>query len=461
LSAHSKLEKILAILCVLARLAVCCYRAVHQSIIVDEATTYNRFVSGPWLKLFGRYDANNHILSSIMIKLSVTLGGLSPFMLRLPSLIAGFFLAVGVFWLLKRIEFWPLRWAAFALVCLHPLLLDFSIAARGYSLSLAFFVWALYFCMERRYLAAGLLLGLSFAANVAILFPVLALITAVALLDRHPKPLLSLALPAIVLAALITGPSLRRAHKDDFYTGYPDFRSAVASLASTSLHARADRDGILGDRNAAERIGVLALPIFLLLVGGASLFARQLLPFLTLVIAILGLIVAHWLYHLNYPSDRTCLYFVILAAVAWAVAGDVFKSRWVQAIWLLPAILLAIQFCTQLQMQYFQFWRVETDDKLIAGLIQQACAGKPENSMTLSASWMHQPTLEFYRRYLHISALKPVERFDPTPLTGFDFYLLSWGDVERAKQANLHTIFADPDTEVILATSSATSREGN
>jgi len=460
-STRYRLESIFAILCALARLAVCCYRAVHQSIIVDEATTYNRFVSGPWLKLFGRYDANNHILSSIMVKLSVTLGGLSPFKLRLPSLIAGFFLTVGVFWLLRRIEFWPLRWAAFALVCLHPLLLDFSIAARGYSLSLAFFVWALYFYMERRYLAAGFLLGLSFASNVAILFPVLALITATALLDRQLKPLLSLALPAIFLAALITGPSLRRAHRDDFYTGYPDFRTAVASLASTSLHARADRDGILGDRNTAERIGVLTLPVFLLLVGSASLFARQLLPFLTLVITIFGLILAHWWFHVNYPSDRTCLYFVILAAVAWAIAGDVFKSRWVQAVWLLPAILLAIQFCTQLQMQYFQFWRVETDDKLIAGLIQQACAGKPDNSVTLGVSWKHQPTLEFYRRSLPIPALKPVERFDPIPLTGFDFYVLSWGDVDRAREANLRTVFADPYAEVILATSAAASREGN
>jgi hypothetical protein len=459
-----KLENTLAIACALARFGVCCYRAVHQSIVVDEATTYNKFISGSWRKLFGRYDANNHILSSIMVKLSVTLGGLSPFTLRLPSLIAGFFLTLGVFWLLKRIESWPLRWAAFAVVCLHPLIFDFSIAARGYSLSLAFFVWGLYFCMERRYLIAGILLGLSFAANLAILFPILALLLVITILERQMKPLLNLAVPALLLGALITGPSLRRAHKDDFYTGYPDLRTSIASLASTSLHARADRDGILGDRSTAEHIGVIALPIFLLLVGGAAFFTedrRQLIPFLTLTITIVGLILAARLLHVNYPSDRTCLYFIILAAVAWAVAGDVFKSRLVQAVWLVPAVLLLIQFSTQLQMQYFQFWRVETDDKIIAGLIQEASADKPENSMTLSATWMHQPTLEFYRRYLHIAALKPVERFDPTPLTGFDFYVLSWGDVDRAKQIGLRTIFADPDTEVILATSSSTSHEGN
>ena len=460
------LENILAIACALARLALCCYRAAHQAIIVDEATTYNKFVSGPWRKLFGRYDANNHILISIMVKSSVFLTGLSPFKLRLPSLIAGFFLTLGVFWLLKRVESWPLRWAAFALICLHPLLLDFSIAARGYSLSLAFFAWGLYFCIERRYLLAGVLLGLSFAANVAILFPILALLLVVTCLERNIKPLLNLILPALLLGALITGPSLRRAHKDDFYTGYPEFRTAVASLASTSLHARADRDGILGDRNIAERGGVIALPVFLLLVGGASFFAkdrRQLIPFLTLAITIVGLIVARWLLDLNYPSDRTCLYFVILAAVAWAVAGDVFKSRTLQFIWLLPPILLAIQFSTQLQMQYFQFWRVETDDAKIAGLIQQACLGKPDDSLTLSSSWMHQPSMEFYRRYLHISALKPVERFDPTPLTGFDFYVLSWGDFNRAQQAPLRTIFTNPDLEVMLAApiSSAMPRAGN
>src|SRR5580658_2980861 len=112
--ARFRFESIFAVVCALARFAVCCYRAVHQAVVVDEATTYNKFISGPWRQLFGRYDANNHILSSIMVKLSVSLGGLSPFKLRLPSLIAGFFLVLGAFWLLRRVDSSPLRWAAFA-----------------------------------------------------------------------------------------------------------------------------------------------------------------------------------------------------------------------------------------------------------------------------------------------------------------------------------------------------------
>jgi hypothetical protein len=454
LSERTRREDVLAIACALIRFAVCCYRAAHQAIIVDEATTYNKFVSGPWRQLFGRYDANNHILSSILIKLTVTIGGLSEFKLRLPSLIAGFFLTLGVFWCLKQVESWTIRWAAFALICVCPMLLDFSIAARGYGLSLAFFVWALYFSFERRYLLAGFLLGLSIAANLGILFPVLALFVVVILLERRLKPLLNLVVPALLLGALINGPSLRRAHREDFYIGYPELRAAVTSFVFTSLHARPESDGILGDRIAAERIGKFGLPLLLTLFTGASALIkdrRKLIPLLTLAITLLGLMLAHRLFGLNYPADRTCLYFILLTAIAWAIAGDVFKNRFVRAAWLLPAVLLLMQFSTQLQMQYFQFWRVEAQDKLIAGLIQKASAGKPENSMAISASWMHQPSLEFYRRYLHITALKPVERLDPAPLTGFDFYVLSWGDVDRANETTLRTVFDDPEIQVRLA----------
>lgn len=465
MSSPYRLESILAIACALARLAVCSWRAVHQAIIVDEATTYLKFVSGPWRQLFGRYDANNHTLSSIMIKLTVTLGGLSPFTLRLPSLIAGFFLVLGTFWLLRRIDSWPIRWGAFAVVCLCPMLLDFSILARGYSLSLAFFVWALYFCLERRNLIAGILLGLSIAANLAIIFPSIALLVTVVILDRRIKPLLNLAVPAIVLATVITYPSLRRAHREDFYIGYPDLRHAATSFVATTLYARPEKTGILGERGyAIVDIVIFGIPLFLILLAGTAFRVRdrrQLFPFLTLAITLFGLLLARWLFGLNYPADRTCLYIIILGAVSWAIAADTFKNRFVQALWLLPLLLLMVQFSTQLTTRYFEFWRVEADDNVIAGLIQRATAGKPQNSMALSSSWMHQPTMEFYRRYLHISALKPVERGDPAPLTGFDFYVLSWGDVDRAREANLPIVFDDRDIQVILATSAAASRADN
>jgi hypothetical protein len=447
-------ENVLAVSCALVRFAVCCYRAAHQSIIIDEATTYNQFVSGPWSQIFGRYDANNHTLSTILIKLTTEIAGLSEFWVRFASLVAGLFLTLGVFWILRQVQSRAIRWAAFALVCLHPMLLDFSIAARGYGLSLAFFVWALYFCLERRYLLAGILLGLSIASNLTILFPTLALLAAVMLLERKEKPVLNLAVPAFLLAALLAGPSLISAHREDFYTGYTELRPAVISFVTTSLHARVDRAGILGTRGIVEHLAMYLVPFSLLLLAAGSLAMkdrRKLLPFLTLVITMLGLVLAHWWFDLKYPADRTCLYFVILVTLAWAFAADAFRSRAIQTLWLLPLIVLTLQFSTQLQTGYFQFWRPQMDDKLIATLIRQASAGKPDGSLTISSSWIHQPSLEFYRHDLRIAALQPVERIEPAPLTGFDFYVLSFGDVDRARLAGLRTVFSDPSVGVILA----------
>ena len=438
-------ENILAIVCALLRFAVCCYRAANQAVIIDEATTYNQFVSGPWRKLFGRYDANNHLLSSILIKASVTYGHLSPFMLRLPSLLAGLALALGVFWLLKCVESRLFRWAAFILFCLYPLILDFSIAARGYSLSLAFLVWGLYFAWEKRYVLAGVLLGLAIASNLAIVFPALALLFVFAVRDK--KAVLYLAVPALLIGGLLNYPSLRRAHRGDFYTGYPELHTAVTSFVYTSLHA--GRDGILGERDIADRIAVFGLPVFGIAL--ALLGVKNRLPFFILAITFIGLVLARMLFGVNYPADRTCLYFAILGILAWAMAADAIDNCFGQALWLLPAILVAIQFCTQLQTHYFEFWQNQADDGRIAQLIQQASAGKPDNSLAVSSTWIQQPSLEFYRRCFHISALKPVQRLEPTPLTGFDFYVLSWGDLERVKQTNLKIVFADPDVEVILA----------
>ena len=125
-------EQLLAIAFALARTAVCAWRAAHQSIAHDEAISYLRFIYGPWSSLWSRYDAANHVLYSFLAKVSVTVFGLSELTLRLPSVLAGFFFMWGIFRVLESCESRRIRWIAYIGIGLHPLLMDFSIAARGY-----------------------------------------------------------------------------------------------------------------------------------------------------------------------------------------------------------------------------------------------------------------------------------------------------------------------------------------
>jgi hypothetical protein len=442
-------ESILAALCALLRFAVCCYRGVHQAVTVDEATTYNEFASGTWLKLFGRYDANNHLLNSILIKVTVGSSHVSPFTLRLPSLLAGLALTLGMFALLRNVESRAFRWSAFALFCLHPLLFDFSIAARGYSLSLAFFAWGLYFAWERRYLVAGVLLGLAVTANITIVFPVLALFVIVLGFER--RAFLPLVLPALFIGFSLNYPSLSTARRTDFYIGFSHLRDALVAFVLQSLHA--GRHSLIGEGNHSVLIAICGLPLFAILVALASFRTdnrRKLIPFLILSLTFIGLVAANWLFGVNYPAERTCLYFMILGPLSWAIAGDVLKSRFAQAIWILPALVIVAQFGSQLQTRYFQLWRNDVHDNEIARLIQEASAGKPDNSVTVSTTWLQQPSLEFYRQCWHIKALKPVQRLEPTPLEGFDFYVLSLGDFKYAKGSHRSILLVDKAVPIIL-----------
>src|SRR5436189_1689879 len=79
------------VLLVLALLAMNIYRAWAQPITTDEAFTYNLYVDGPASKIFTYYDANNHVLHTILCRMSVKLFGLSEFTMRIPSLLGGLF----------------------------------------------------------------------------------------------------------------------------------------------------------------------------------------------------------------------------------------------------------------------------------------------------------------------------------------------------------------------------------
>ena len=129
----------------------------------DEAFTYLAFLQGSWHTLYFEFNANNHVLSSILTKLSIGIFGLSEFSLRLVSVLAGFFLMLGIYQVLQVAKTpVAIRWAALLAIGAHPLLMDFSVAARGYSLALACLVWAIAFSMRGSTVLTGLMLGWEF-----------------------------------------------------------------------------------------------------------------------------------------------------------------------------------------------------------------------------------------------------------------------------------------------------------
>ena len=118
-------------------------RACLQSITLDEAMTYRVFVGGPEPHHF-LPSSNNHVLNSLLMRLTTSIFGLSQVSVRLPALAGACVYLASCFFLCRSIfeRSWT-RVAVFACLALNPFLCDFYVAARGHSLAVGFLTCAI------------------------------------------------------------------------------------------------------------------------------------------------------------------------------------------------------------------------------------------------------------------------------------------------------------------------------
>jgi uncharacterized membrane protein len=455
-----KQERAAAIVLALARTGVCAYRAATQSFVGDEAFTFNQFIAGSWRDLYFQYDANNHLLFSILSKLSMAIFGDSEFALRLPSVIAGFFLMLGVWLILESVDSRAVRWVAFAAIGLHPLMLDFSAAARGYSLAMAFLVWALYAGMTQRFRRAALLLGLAVSANFSAAVPALGLLVACFLLGdgasvQRLRRTLGMGVLAAVPVLIVCAGTLRLMRGYFFYAGIPGLLDSIHNLVYDSILA-SPRVGLFGTWAAADLLTFRVLPAILLFLAIGSVFAwrsgkrKELVPAVTFGAAVVGMISAHYLVGMNYPIDRTGLIVMVFFGIVWAFAAGS-ANRLFRTVNLLLGASLALQFATQFHTSYFQIWWYDRSIKEIARDIEKESRDKPPGSVSIGASWIHQSALEYYRVHDRFAALKPVQRREVTSVTGQDFYVLDRQDKNFDAVHNHAVLLSDPYAGVVLA----------
>jgi hypothetical protein len=167
-----------------ALVATTAYRAATQAISHDEGVMFEWFQAGPWSQLFGSPFGNHHPLTVLFSRVAIGIFGLSEFSQRLPSVLG----AVLYFYVVFRICALLLGEGALfllgvAFLSLNPFLLDYLCLARGYSLGLAFFLYAMYRLMvylsatrgaenpNRLLNQAGIAMGLSIGCNVIMIFP--------------------------------------------------------------------------------------------------------------------------------------------------------------------------------------------------------------------------------------------------------------------------------------------------
>jgi Dolichyl-phosphate-mannose-protein mannosyltransferase len=487
--------RIAALVLLSALLATNFYRAATQSIVHDEALSWQFYLSGPVSAIFQTYTANNHFLATILFRLSITLFGDSEFAMRLPTVLAGAWFFWTVFRLCGLIfgDGWLFLLACAALT-LNPILLDFLVAARGYGLAIAGLFWALYQMLvwlhdrdHKRLWKAALGCAIAVAANLTLLMPVFLVATAFCVLllqksetggapglqlptkarqkSKKAKPeaarvparsyssFLHFVVPVVLLAIVfvIVSP-IELARGEDLYTGTAAAMESLRSLVHVSF-AYGNGSGIMP---RVERIWSGIALVFLPLVTLAAMvisviatrLARSPLAVATLFssLAVVGsailLAAAHLLSGIPYPEDRTGIYFVPLATLAALGFARILFERpgFPRCIGVAVALVLAsftIEFAAQWNVSSFWVWRYDADTKRIFEALE--VAPKPPGQVRLGVSWVFEPALNYYREVRKAAWMAPVLR------DGFDgarqFYVVSAPDRDTAALPHLKPIY--------------------
>jgi MFS family permease len=470
-----KALRILAILLLASLFAANVYRARTQSFTADEALTYNNFVSGPWRAVWVEYDANNHVLNTLLARLSVAVFGVSEFTLRLPSLAGGALFLAACFLLCRRLfGDDPLLVISLAALTLNPFLLDFLSAARGYGLALGLFLWAIELLLRtfergpsRAPTLAALALALSVAANLTFAFPgiVVAAVAAGWLArSRRWRALVdSFLLPGLLAAFLLLAIPLSYSEPSRFYVGSPSLKGTLDSMVDPSLsHSHpgpvSPDEPVSLLRNWLRIVTIPFAPIvlaasaaclaWLLWRRGPWTAERRL--FALCASALLGslalLMAAHHFAGLLYPERRTGLYLIPLFWFVVFALVRLVPGRAPQALAALAFSLYAIQFARQWNTKYYLEWLYDARTKEIVRLIDEK-RDRSRPTATVSATWPVAATVDFYRRSRRLDWLQLQPRTGkPQPA---DFQILALDDRERA--GNLEILLRDDFAGVVLA----------
>jgi hypothetical protein len=443
-------------------------RACFQSITQDEAATFRSFVDTATPNHWAAHS-NNHVLNSLLMRLSVNLLGLSQLTVRIPALLGASIYIVSCYVLCRCILAQTgLRIVVFICLIFNPYVGDFYLVARGYSLAMGFLMGAIAVItclqihtggnppprMERSWMLASALLGLSFVANFPFAFinatswAALMLWTLASMPQRTMRDVWRLlaasAVPGLLVVVVLASGTLLEWPPGQLFDGTRSLAETFRSVTNASLH---EPNGEIANPfilSAARLVRPFLIPVlsaaavlqlFALLLRRHYLSAgdrtHRIIQFSLLVAGSLAAaLLLHWiafrLFGLLLPRNRMFVYavpFWTLAVGAIAATPSVRHSTAEKGrVCLLGLLsLLALHYGVCLRSGYFYEWWVDAEAKEVYHVL--AYYNHTYNVIDVPARPPMLDCLEFYRRVSRRETLAPFDHVDTLPY-GRDVYVL-------------------------------------
>jgi hypothetical protein len=448
------------------------YRAVTQSLTVDEAFTYKVFVAAPWEEARQHVDPNNHVLNTLLEKISVGWWGPSEWAIRAPSLFGGAIYMTASLFLVQLL--FGSGWRSVPVFCamiLNPIVLDYMSAARGYSLALGFLFSVLlgmvWICLKPAgkilnaclHGTVGVAMGLSVSANLTFAIPCGAAMV-VWLIFIHTRDSeetwlgagLTLAAAGLTFGELMFG-TFEGANVATFSLGEASFARSIQVLFLRSFQFPTVAGGNVLPPLLALVTGPLVVACLAAVVVSIRRAGLLLFP-LTLAGSVAALVALHLAVGLPYPYERTGIYLLPLMTLTVACGMEV-GWKILSRSALLFLWLITVQYVLELKSGWYEEWRFDAGTRRAIEALKGFHAD--DRSVTVGAasrrlgiSWVYQDSVSYYARLWHMNWLAPPTRDDPRE-ADFDFYYLRDEDQSLLAQRGLVILYRDPISNAVLA----------
>lgn len=408
-------------------------RAAMISITHDEVGTYLGYSIHPVMDIirFTNLQLNNHLLNSLLVKLTTSVFGVSEFNIRLPNLVAYIFYLVfswKIISLLTKDRF--LMITGFILVNFNPYLLDFFSIGRGYGLEISFMAMSIFFLLrfqsEKKpvHLWLSVLFGalgvLSNFTFITFYFSMILLVNIFIIFDvirekttwkNSLLSILKLNLPVIIitiaLAALIAGPLIRLESIGEFSSAGNRqnlWGSLFRSVIRHSLYGKFKGDSLHEVFKVLSVLCILLFAYFAYKDKWSILSSRYFLLFCLLLTICLWFFLQHVLLGSMYPQQRFALFLLPLFMLTLISALDLmisFRSLVIplRSVLVIVSLLILIHFYNCANASYYFDWKYDTNTRqMLEENLDRMRDVSAENkrNVVFGTYWLYYPSLKYY-----------------------------------------------------------------
>lgn len=404
-------------------------RAVLLSFTHDESLSF-AIVEG---NTFFRDTANNHLLNTLLMGWAKKLFGTSEFALRLPNVLAFVIYFCSLAAVVKIAKAGPIILLGLIMGLSSPFLIEFFSLARGYGLSLAFFVLSLVYLLRSNFtylshLTYGkdyffcLLFGvLSMFANLSminyvimlVLLFVLKLVFVIVQRNAEARNYVYIFTAITLLSVIPIYTALQQLlflkEKEELYFGADSLAELVNSVIAPS-------HGYSG-----STISVLIICCLVFIMAGiAAVIYRKAYksPLSILILLIAGLAVGLWLekivFSAKYPHGRGALFLLVLFVLYTIFfISHIFESTAISNpiktvfVFCLGGVLI-LNFLSSANLHYTTTWRYDAHTKDAMKIIGTTIKSGVQR-YTISNEWLLEPAINYYIRIWELK-LAPADR---------------------------------------------------